>query len=52
VQWAACEDANYGVRVGVVSVAELTPSDAVVDVNRKPVLCRAGPSTADRAPKA
>src|SRR2546430_6952950 len=39
VQWARlAEDANYGVRRGAwYRVAELTPSDAVVDVNRKPV---------------
>src|SRR5437879_13920019 len=38
-QWARlAEDANYGVRRGAwYRVAELTPSDAVVDVNRKPV---------------
>src|SRR5438046_9163351 len=39
VQWARlAEDANYGVRRGAwYRVAELTPSDAVVDVNRKQV---------------
>ena len=39
VQWARlAEDGNYGVRRGAwYRVAELTPSDAVVDVNRKPV---------------
>ena len=36
VQWARlAEDGNYGVRRGAwYRVAELTPSDAVVDVNR------------------
>src|SRR2546430_8787908 len=39
LQWARlAEDANYGVRRGAwYRVAELTSSDAVVDVNRKQV---------------